>query len=243
MPGAASRRCGSCCRHLRAQRVHQRRVHADLRPAGRAPVCRRRASASSPPPASLVGLVVQLAVAPLADRGQAKRLLLGGLGLAAVGSTAFALRLDAARAARRPGARRCRRGVLHPRGTGDRLRQPAGGRRRRPRATRPGRAGRASSSVPSSAASSSARSACRRPSSSSPRSPWSSLRRLAPRSLPTLPTTVDSSRPSLGCLRDRRRRGGHAAGPRAVPARRRVRLARGTATSPTSGGAQRRSSA
>jgi predicted MFS family arabinose efflux permease len=37
-----------------------------------------------------VGLVVQLAVSPLADRGWAKRLLLGGLALAAVGSTAFA---------------------------------------------------------------------------------------------------------------------------------------------------------
>jgi predicted MFS family arabinose efflux permease len=38
----------------------------------------------------VVGLTVQLLVAPLADRGRAKRLLLGGLALAVVGSTAFA---------------------------------------------------------------------------------------------------------------------------------------------------------
>jgi predicted MFS family arabinose efflux permease len=37
-----------------------------------------------------VGLAVQLLVAPLADRGWARRLLLGGLAVAVVGSTAFA---------------------------------------------------------------------------------------------------------------------------------------------------------
>jgi MFS family permease len=44
----------------------------------------------------VVGLVVQLLVAPLADRGGAKLLLVGGLALAVVGSTVFAYGTDLA---------------------------------------------------------------------------------------------------------------------------------------------------
>ena len=151
----------------------------------------------------VVGLVAGLVVAPLADRGWAKRLLLGGLALGAVGSVGFALAgslltlvgsralVGAAAGCFIPAARAITASV-DPHRSGELL----------GRLARVDLAGFATGPIIGSvvfafvglqatflffavvAA--------------------VALVLLAPRRLPTLPTTVESSRPSLGLLRHRR---------------------------------------